>query len=235
MDPLTQLAEDPSLAAVLLDVDGTLAPIVPRPEDAQVPSETQAELRRLHAKYALVACISGRDRADARRVVGVDELTYVGNHGLELDPHAPEWADRLRVFLHGETWPETEAKELSVTLNYRNAADEAEALAQLETIAERARSDGFVTRFGRKVLEILPPLAVNKGTVVRQLLQDRGLRRALYAGDDTTDLDAFAALDTLEFGVRIAVVSAEAPQSLSEAADISVSGPGALLDVLRTL
>ena len=74
--------------AILLDVDGVLAPIVDVPHEAVVPEETRAELRRLHGRYALVACISGRSGADARRVVGLDELVYVGEHGLELEPEA---------------------------------------------------------------------------------------------------------------------------------------------------
>ena len=85
LDALDRLSEEPGRAALFLDVDGVLAPIVPRPEDARVPEDTRAELRRLNERYALVACISGRDGADAQRVVGIPELVYVGNHGLELD------------------------------------------------------------------------------------------------------------------------------------------------------
>src|SRR6185295_12412912 len=99
---------DPKRAAILLDVDGVLAPIVPRPEDARVPDDLRDELRRLDARYALVACVSGRDGADARTVVGVPELSYVGNHGLELDPAADEWAGRLADFLDSVDWPRTE-------------------------------------------------------------------------------------------------------------------------------
>ncbi len=83
---IRRLAERPSDAALLLDVDGTLAPIVERPEDATVPMPTRTLLRELAAKYALVACISGRPEPDARRVVGVEELVYLGEHGLGLDP-----------------------------------------------------------------------------------------------------------------------------------------------------
>jgi trehalose 6-phosphate phosphatase len=235
VDALALLAEDPSRAALLLDVDGTLAPIVPRPEDAHVPVATQSELRRLHSRYALVACISGRSAMDAQRVVGIPELAYVGNHGLDLDPDAPMWQDRLQAFLGDVEWPELEDKGLSVSLHYRNAPNERAARAALEAVAERARENGFVARFGRKVLEILPPLAASKGTAVERLLGERGLRRALYAGDDTTDLDAFAALDTLELAIRIAVVSAEGPPVLAEAADLVVRGPEQLLGVLTRL
>ncbi len=89
---LRRLAEAPEQAAVLLDVDGVLAPIVLRPEDAQVPEETRAEIARLAEKYALVACVSGRTSADAARIVGVPEIVYVGSHGLELAPEAERLA-----------------------------------------------------------------------------------------------------------------------------------------------
>ena len=87
----------------MLDVDGTLAPIVARPELASVPESTRAELRRLVDRYALVACISGRTGEDAARVVGVDGPVYVGVHGLELAPEAERWRGPLREF--AEKWP----------------------------------------------------------------------------------------------------------------------------------
>ena len=113
--------------------------------------------------------------------------------------------------------------------------DEAVARATLDEIAAVARAQGFLTRYGRKVLEILPPLEADKGTAVRRLLTDRDLRRALYAGDDTTDIDAFRALDGLEVAVRVAVASPEGPAELREAADIVVDSPAGLLAVLREL
>ena len=235
MDLVARLAEDPGRAAILLDVDGALAPIVPRPEDARVPRATQDELRRLHGRYALVACVSGRAGNDARRIVGVPELVYVGNHGLELEPESRVWGERLLRFLADVDWPDLEDKGLTASLHYRTAPDENAARAELEEIASRARKAGFVARFGRKVLEILPPLEANKGTAVRRLLSERGIERALYAGDDTTDLDAFRALEPMEVGVRVAVASPEGPRELAEAADLVVDGPTALLELLRVL
>jgi trehalose 6-phosphate phosphatase len=90
VDLLDRLTEDPAHTGLFLDVDGVLAPIVPRPEDARVPEETRVELRRLAARYALVACISGRAGDTAAEIVSVPELTYVGNHGLELEPEADD-------------------------------------------------------------------------------------------------------------------------------------------------
>jgi trehalose 6-phosphate phosphatase len=233
-DLLAQLAASPERAAILLDVDGTLAPIVERPEDAGVPPETQAELERLAARYALVACVSGRASADAATTVGVEGLVYVGTHGLELEPEAERWAGALHEFAAGVTWP-VEDKGLSVSFHYRGALDEEAARAELESVAASARAAGLRARFGRKVLELLPPIEANKGTAIRRLLRERELQRALYAGDDTTDLDAFAALDGLELAVRVAVASAEGPPELRAAADLVVPSPAALLDVLRAL
>src|SRR2546421_7160031 len=152
MDLLARLAAEPLQAALFLDVDGVLAPIVPRPEDARVPEETRAELRRLAGRYALVACISGRAGETARQIVGVPELTYVGNHGLELEPEAAAWAERLGTFLAGVEWPLLEDKGLTAALHYRGVPDENAARAELERVAAKARAAGLVARFGRKVL-----------------------------------------------------------------------------------
>ena len=232
---LARLAESPERAAILLDVDGVLAPIVDVPHEAKVPEETRTELLRLHRRYALVACISGRSGADARRVVGLDELVYVGEHGLELEPAAAAWSERLQRFAATVDWEDVERKPLTVSFHYRRAADEAEALAHLEAVAARARHEGLVARFGRKVLELRPPLGAHKGTAVAHLLGERALERALYAGDDTTDLDAFAALAGLELGIRVAVASTEGPSELREAADVVVGGPAEVLELLRSL
>ena len=231
---LTRLREEPGLAAVLLDVDGTLAPIVARPELAVVPDGTRDEVRRLAERYALVACVSGRNGAEAARLVGVDGVVYVGVHGLELAPEAERWRETLRRFA-AEHWPWVEDKGLTVAFHWRGAGDEAAAVRELQDVAGRAESLGLEARWGRKVLELRPPVAADKGTAVRALLAERGLHRALYAGDDTTDLDAFRGLDGLELAVRVAVASPEAPSGLGEAADLVVGSPTELLDLLRAL
>jgi trehalose 6-phosphate phosphatase len=234
-DLLRRLAADPQQAALLLDVDGVLAPIVPVPSDAAVPPETRAELKRLRVRYALLACISGRAGDDARRIVGLDDLVVVGEHGLELEPEAAAWRGRLTAFVESLDWDDLERKPLTATLHYRRHPHPNEALVVLEEIAERAEAAGLVPRFGRKVLELRPPLAANKGTAVAHLLTQSGLRRALYAGDDTTDLDAFRALAGLELGVRVAVASSEGPPELREAADLVVDSPAEFLGLLRSL
>jgi trehalose 6-phosphate phosphatase len=231
---LDGLAQAPDRAAILLDVDGTLAPIVPRPDEAVVPEEARRELERLAGRYALVACISGRTGEDARRLVGVDGVRYVGSHGLELAPEAGRWRDEIHRFAAAVDWP-VEDKGLTISFHYREAEDEEAALEYLESVAERARAAGLVPRFGRKVLEIRPPVAADKGTAIAQLLGDAGLKRALYAGDDTTDVDAFRALNGLELGIRVAVSSDEAPTELVESADIVVGSPAELVALLARL
>ena len=83
-DVTEPLRANPACGAVLCDIDGTLAPIVDNPEAAAVPPAARAVLAELATRYRLVACVSGRRASAARRMVGLDELTYAGNHGLEV-------------------------------------------------------------------------------------------------------------------------------------------------------
>jgi trehalose 6-phosphate phosphatase len=229
-----RLSEAPERAAIFLDVDGTLAPIAARPEDARVPEETRAEVSRLAQRFGLVACVSGRTGEDARRMVGVDGVRYVGAHGLELAPDADRWRDEIHSFAATVDWP-VEDKGLTVSFHYRQAEDESAALEYLEEVAEQARRAGLIPRFGRKVLEIRPPVHADKGTAVQQMLDETGLRRALYAGDDSTDVDGFRALDGLDLGLRVAVSSDEAPSELVRVADVVVASPAELLELLKRL
>jgi len=235
-DLLAPLAEAPVRSALILDVDGTLSPIAPRPELAVVPEQTRAELRRLASRYKLVACLSGRAGADAQRLVAVEGIEYVGNHGLELHPQAKTLAAEIARFRDSIALP-VEDKGVTLAYHYREAADEDAARAELELVAERARAAGLDARWGRKVLEIRPRVEADKGTAVRALLARSGATRALYAGDDTTDLDAFRGLRDaqLEHAVRVAIASPDGPPELQDAADIVVAGPEELVDLLRVL
>ncbi len=234
---LERLAAEPGSTALFLDFDGVLAPIVARPEGAAAPPETRAELERLAGRYALVAVVSGRAGDDVRARVDVGGLVYVGSHGLELAPEAERWRETIAAFAAAAPWPrdQIEPKGLGVTFHFRDRADEQAAVRELEEIGQAARAQGLVARFGRKILEVLPPIDSHKGTAVGRLLAETGLRRALAAGDDTTDLDSFRALDGLELAVRVAVADAESPAQLRELADIVVGSTGEFLDLLRRL
>jgi len=235
LDPLVAA---PERTAVILDVDGTLAPIVPRPELAAVPASTRAELVRLVSRYRLVACLSGRAGEDAARLVGVPGIEVVGNHGLELLPEAGSLEASIAAFRQAidGRWP-VEDKRLSLSLHFREAPDEQAAVLALAAIADEAERAGLDARWGRKVLEIRPRVEADKGTAVHALLERSGALLGLYAGDDTTDLDAFRGLREagLEHAVAIAVASPESAQELLDAADLVADGPDGLLDVLKVL
>jgi trehalose-phosphatase len=234
---LARLTVAPREAAIFLDFDGVLAPIVERPEDAYPPAETRVELARLVGRYALVAVVSGRAGDDVRERVSVDGVVIVGSHGLELDRQADRWRQQIADFAGAAPWPpsEIELKGLSVAFHFRHRDDEAAAVLELEAIAETARDEGLVARFGRRVLEVLPPVGSNKGTAVRHLLEGAGLTRVLVAGDDTTDLDAFRAVETMEHRVRVAVLAPESPTELAEHAELVLGSTGEFLELLRKL
>jgi trehalose-phosphatase len=234
---LERLTAAPEEAGLFLDFDGVLAPIVERPEDAYPPPETRAELARLVNRYALVAVVSGRAGDDVRERVDVDGVVIVGSHGLELDRQADRWRQQIADFAGGAAWPpsEIELKGLSVAFHFRNRDDEAAAVLELEAIAEVAHEEGLVSRFGRKVLEVLPPVGSNKGTAVRHLLEGAGLMRVLVAGDDTTDLDAFRAVESIEHRLRVAVLAPDSPTELAEHAELVLHSTVEFLDLLRKL
>jgi trehalose 6-phosphate phosphatase len=236
---LVRFRSDPEQAAIFLDVDGTLAPIVERPEEAAVPEKTLAEVARLAGSYGLVACVSGRTSADIRRLVDLDGVEYVGVHGLEGDPEAERFTPRLEAFAERIAWPWTVESKAGVTLafHYREATDQAEAQRRADEVARAAEEVGLRPQQGRRIMEVAPPVDVDKGTAVRRLLDGRPLTRALYAGDDTTDLDAFRGLDEagLEVALKVSVGSPEMNPRLLTEADLVVDGPGELLQLLRTL
>jgi trehalose 6-phosphate phosphatase len=234
---LERFSSAPGEAGIFLDFDGVLAPIVSQPDDAYPPPETRDELRRLVERYALVGVISGRAGEDVRSRVDIDGIVYVGSHGLELHPEAERWRQRIADFASTVPWPQehTENKGLSLSFHYRDANDEQGAVRALDEIADGARDGDLIARYGRKVLEVLPPVGANKGTAVRHLLEGAGLNRALVAGDDTTDIDAFRAVDEFECAVRVAVMSPESPSLLREYAELCVEGTEEFLQILRRL
>jgi trehalose 6-phosphate phosphatase len=255
---LAPLRGEPSTAAILCDLDGTLAPIVSRPEQAAVPDAARDVLRRLADRYGLVGIVSGRRTADARALVGIDELTYSGNHGLELlepgasepspDPALAGHEDDAELFVSALGAEELERlgiriedKGAIVALHWRGAENEGEAEARVNEIAAEAEWKGLIPHRGRKVLEIRPDVSVDKGRAVESLLRGRGIRSAMYGGDDRTDADAFRGLRRLVGAgelaamAAIAVGSEEVPPDLLAEADVRVDGTDAYLEVLRSL
>jgi trehalose 6-phosphate phosphatase len=255
---LQPLRDAPERSAVLLDVDGVLAPIVQQPDDAHMPETTRRPLIEVARRYGVVACVSGRRASDARRIVALGSIAYLGSHGSEvlrpgavapeLDQELQSWARRVQAFAHDAYGEELqrlrvrlEDKEAIAALHWRGVPDEDEALAAVEDVAEQAEKDGFVAHWGRKVLEIRPPVRIDKGAGIVSLLRDTDLAAAVYVGDDVTDLDAFRGLTELQelgrlaYALRVGVRSDESPSALQDEADTMVEGPEGVRDLLRAL
>lgn len=259
-EALAPLRDDPERAAILLDVDGTLAPIVDIASDAHVPETTRQRLIAVANRYGLVACVSGRRASEARAMVGVGSISYVGSHGIELlrsgwtearlDPGIDDWVRRIQAFGHEADTADArrrrirlENKGAIVAFHWRGAPDEDAARAAIDAIAERAQTAGLRTHWGRKVLEIRPPVKIDKGAGIRSLLAEAGeeIVSALYVGDDSTDLDAFRALGelvsegALARALCVGVGSDEGPSAITGEADIVVDGPDGVRDLLSLL
>ena len=255
---LKPLRANPSHAAILTDVDGTLAPIVERPEQAAVPARTSELLAVLSQRFARVGCVSGRQALEARRLVGLEGIVYAGNHGLELllpgsdeprlDPAvagqertAAEFVAGLEQGKLNELGLRLEDKGPIQTLHWRGADDERAADAHAHEIAAAAGRAHLEPRWGRKVLELRPLGGGGKDAAIGALLAEGEIAAAIYAGDDRTDLDAFRRLRELREEGRlgssacVGVVSPEAPPELTEEADLIVDGPEGWLQLLAEL
>jgi trehalose 6-phosphate phosphatase len=255
---LAPLRAQPGRAAILTDVDGTLAPIVERADEAAVPAAAREALAALSERYALVGCISGRRAEDARQLVGLDSLAYAGNHGLELlmpgdqapqpDPSVAGRENEAADFLDSIDGARFEAVGLRredkgpiQALHWRGSPDEAAAESCAHELANEAGRAGLEPRWGRKVLELRPRGGGGKDGAVASLLADERLDRAAYAGDDRTDLDAFRRLrelsdeGQLSAAVCVGVLSPEGPPELAEECDVTVGGLDGWLEILEWL
>lgn len=243
---------------MLLDIDGTLAPIVRHAADAHVPEATRTLLIEISRRYRVVGCISGRRANTARQIVAIGTIAYVGNHGgellrpgatqPELDPELAAWTPRVRAFAAAADTPERrrlrlrgEDKEAIAAFHWRGVPDEQAAEAAAREIAREAGEQGFATHWGRKVLEVRPPVELHKGLGVLALLRAQPVGAAVYVGDDSTDLDAFRGLRELErnerlrYALCVAVDSDEAPPELAAAADLTVDGASGVRGLLEAL
>lgn len=257
-EALAPLRANPSRAAILLDIDGTLSPIVEHAADAHVPEGTRQLLIRVAKRYPVVACVSGRRASEARAMVSIGSITYLGSHGAELlragwtepvmDPEVADWARRIHDFGHEADTAELrrhrarlEDKGPIVAFHWRGAPDEHAARAAIDEIAARAQAAGLRTHWGRKVLEVRPPVRIDKGAGIESFLSAVDVDAAMYAGDDATDLDAFRSLvglvesGRLQTALRVGVSSDEGPSAITSEADIVVDGTGGVQELLATL
>lgn len=235
--------------ALIFDVDGTLAPLAPTPSQAIVPDATQRLLRLLVRRGAICAAVSGRSALDAHRLVGVDELFYVGNHGIDqvvggtfsVLPRAASYIPRIEAALlnlqQAVDAPGIilEPKGATASIHYRLVEDADAVRAHILAVLDAWRNELRITE-GKYVVELRPPVKATKGSAVLELVRRHGCRGVLYAGDDLTDVDAFSAVAQLRgegvAGVSLAVCDVETPPEVSNAADIQVAGVAGIQSIL---
>lgn len=239
---------------IMLDVDGTLAPIALHPSLVRVPAETRRVVAALAARPDIaVALVSGRAAHDARRLVAVENVWTIGNHGAEvmhpngditIDPAVAAFAQPVASAAHTLAPLLAplrnvllENKGLTLSIHYRTAA---------EAIVPRLRAavDGVAARYGlrvtdgKMVFEMRPPTRVDKGTAVYRLARDLGAlgddAALVFAGDDVTDEDAFRLLRSR----APRAVTVHVGEGADTAAEFTVASPDdirALLDRIAAL
>ena len=255
-DALRRIAQAPR-PGLALDFDGTISEIAPTSEAAVLHPRCAAALRRAVAdgRFAVVAVVSGRGARDLARKVAIPGVVCIGNHGAEritesgvyelarADGGAEAVAaalSRIERATAGVDGLVYENKGFSASIHYRAAADtEAarRALGDAQAAIPNADAAGVETFWGKMILELRPVHSPNKGDALATLVADSRLNALLFAGDDTTDIDAMRRLSTLA-GVDtlgVAVVSDGAPPSLLDAADYSANGVEAVGDMLDSL
>lgn len=245
---------------LVFDIDGTLSPIAPTSDEARLYAGVVPLLERARER-AHVAIMTGREIADGARMVNVEGLTYIGTHGLE-------WSDGLPSLRTVQVVPQAlqyiepgtylldlveqqlprlpgvyvQRKRVGGTLHYRLSADQEQARRDILAILEEpARQVNMRLREGKKMVEVLAPLAVNKGQALRSFVEHFQVQGVVFAGDDQTDLDAVLEVERLRkekkvvAGLSIFVQHADTLPVLLEHADIVVQEVGGMVDLLREI
>lgn len=241
---LIQEALKRSPFGLITDVDGTISELAPTPQEARVSPLCRRYLKALCNHLALVAAISGRPVAQVRDMIGINGMVYIGNHGLERwtgnHTELPNRAgDYLRVVksiikeltpLRSMAGVSIENKGVTVTIHYR-LSPEPRAVEReiLNSVKALAQAKNLRVSRGKMSLNLLPPVAIDKGTATLDLIREYRLQGGLYLGDDLTDIDALkvihTAADDLNFqGLAIGITGPEMPEKLAVAADFTLNG-----------
>ena len=249
LDHLHDLAPilDVPRLGLMVDFDGTLAPIAPTPDEAVISPAALDALRRIVEAVEMVCVVSGRALDDLASKVDLPGATLVGSHGVEyldgrglrVEPGAIEYRETIAgVMEHlrsdvddpGIVW---QGKSLSASVHFRLARDPDGVAARLDAaLADAPGADRLHSFRGKMVLEIVAPLGLDKGHAVMKLARERKLDSVLFLGDDTTDAAGMAAVRDLRRagsirGAAIAVLHDDTPESVMLAADYTLPGvPG---------
>jgi len=249
--PFASFLEQPAASILVVDFDGTLAPIVAEPDDACPAPGAIGILNRLAAELGCVAVVSGRSLSFLLgRLAECPGLVLAGNYGIErLVDGQPVTDERVAPHLASIRDAAGKAQELlpsllvelksglSVTIHWRTQPElEGAAVGVAD---ELAQSLGLVAHPARMAVELRPPVGIDKGSVVAELC--KGYAHAAYAGDDEGDLSAFRMLrrlhgeGALSSALLVAVTSQEGPPELSRTADVAVATPVELTSLLGRL
>lgn len=256
LDDLAALrrALDGRTPALFLDYDGTLTPIVPRPEDAVLTERARALVRRV-ARVLPTAVVSGRDRPDVEALVGIGGLTYAGSHGFDVEvagggtvenPVSGDWSgtlDGAEKALHegldAIAGAQVERKKFSIAAHYRRVAEADYPAFRAVLDDVEARFPDLKEKTGKKVFELQPDIDWHKGKCVLWLMRALDLARPdiapLFLGDDVTDEDAFRALQTVDGGLGIVCADPAEDPARRTAAAFRVDDPDQVLVLLARL
>lgn len=227
--------------AVLSDIDGTLAPIVENPNEARVSDRAHAALECLLDRGVVVGLVTGRALVRAQEMARLPRAIYATNHGLTISVHgavtAPEslrdWVEKAQALLPSlahlaDIGVSIEDKGAIIAFHFRRALAPDAARAAILRAVSAALAEGFALQEGRMVIEIRPPLHINKGTAAKDIARRAGARAVVCMGDDLTDIHMFNAVRSLgEAGLSTAVVAVISPEiqpEIVEAADYTVEG-----------
>lgn len=246
-------------SALLTDIDGTICEMAPAPNLALIDPGALESLEVLSRGLALVGVVTGRSLADALRLTGRPDLVHVGNHGYErvrlgverstasVAPYfsaVAEAAEAVRsaasfdVDLDGVI---VENKRFTASFHYRLAPDAARAQTAIRRIIEPiAMAAELKISEGKMVIELRPPLTVNKGVAIAEIIAEHELKGLVFFGDDVTDVDGFKAVRAHnrfpDFqGLTVAIVTTESSPAVAEAADLRLHGVRECIEVLRRL
>ena len=246
---LAALARDPGTAALVLDFDGVLVPIVDDPAGSRLDDAVRADLARLAGRLGLVAVVSGRRLGFLVDQVRIDGVRLLGSYGLEervdgrntVLGHVGPWLaalDDARAELSARladvAGVRIEVKSVSVAAHWRQAADRATARPSVErAVAAVAERTGLVAKPAKLALELLPPVGVDKGSTVRRLLEESEARAAVFVGDDLGDVPALDAVRESGGHAVVVLHGEETPTELLRHATETVDGSHGMRQWLR--
>ncbi len=243
--------------AIVTDIDGTISQIAPTPDEALVTDSMRKELINLQEKFNLVAVISGRSVLNAIKMVGVEGLLYVGNHGLEflkngrisMHPEIEKYLPQIQKTgqklknddlsnINGLIF---EDKGICYSIHYR-LSNPSENVREkiINTINSDPECRKLKISEGRQLVELKPPVSCDKGTILNNIIEEYNLQKIIYLGDDITDADAFNKLKELENdgkikGASILVLSNEIPSDVKKDSDFFVNNVNEVLKFFKWL